>query len=139
MSFLAFTALGFLIGNLVGLTSDSVVSALLPLLFAFGGGSAIGFFHKLEPESRQLASAAILAVSVSCLAGVYIGIAVSEHQWLTPQERRQERVDQTISESKYLRSYLMSEANQIDQMKSTGALTADQAYKALYDLVHRED
>jgi hypothetical protein len=137
MHILAFSALGFLIGNLVGLTAESVVSAILPLLFAFGGGSAIGFFHKLGQESRRMASTAILAISVACLIGVYLGIAVSEHQWLTPHDRREARSTVSIAESKYLRSYLVAEADQIDQLKSSGALSAEQAYQALYKLLYR--
>ena len=139
MHILAFTALGFLIGNLVGLTAESVISAILPLLFAFGGGSAIGFFHKIDQESRQWASTAILAISLSCLVGVYSGIAVSEHQLLTPAERKYVRAEASIAESKYLRSYLASEADQIDQLKSTGALSPEEAYQALYKLLRREE
>lgn len=139
MDVLAFTALGFLIGNLVGLTAESVVSAILPLLFAFGGGSAIGYFHKISLEARQSASTAILAISLSCLVGVYSGIAVSEHQWLTPEERRDVRAEAGIADSKYLRSYLASEADQIDQLKSAGALSPEEAYQALYQLVGRKE
>lgn len=138
MYIVAFSALGFLIGNLVGLTAESVVSAVVPLLFAFGGGTAIGFFHKLEGESRRAASVAILAISVACLGGVYLGIATSEYQWLTPEHRRAERVTAGIAETKYLRAYLVAEADQIDQLKVTGALTAEQAYEALYKLVREE-
>lgn len=139
MPILAFAALGFLIGNLVGMTAESVVGAILPLLFAFGGGSAIGFFHKLGAKSRHAASAAILAISVACLIGVYVGIAVSEHQWLTPHDRKQVRSTASIAESKYLRSYLASEADQIDQLKSSGAMTAEQAYQALYKILGRNE
>lgn len=132
---LAFAALGFLIGNMVGLTAESVISALLPLLFAFGGGSAVGLLHKLDADGRKAASGAILSLSIACLVGTYIGITVSEYQLLTPPERRQLRADASISESKYLRSFLASEASRIDQLKATGILTAEQAYEAQYQLL----
>jgi len=38
--FMAFATLGFLIGQLAGMTASSVTSTLLGLLFAFGGGTA---------------------------------------------------------------------------------------------------
>ncbi len=135
----AFLMLGFLVGNLVGLTAESVVSVLIPLLFAFGGGSAIGFFHKLDSASRQVASKAIFAFSVACLIGIYIGILVSEHQLLTPKSRQEARADASISDSKYLRSYVISKADQIDQLKATGALTPEEAYEALYSLVSEKE
>ena len=135
MFVLAFLMLGFLIGNLVGLTAESVVSVLVPLLFAFGGGSAIGFLHKLDSTARQAASKSILALAVACLIGTYVGILVSEHQLLTPESRRATRAGASISESKYLRSYVISKADQIDQLKATGALTPEKAYEALYSLI----
>jgi hypothetical protein len=81
----AFAALGLLIGNLVGLTAQSVVSSLLGLLFAFVGGSVLVFLEKLTPEIRKLAGQSILALSVSCLIGTYVGIVVSEWQLLSPK------------------------------------------------------
>lgn len=132
---LAFLMLGFLIGNLVGLTAQSVVTALLPLLLAFGGGSAVGFLKKLGPDERTSASKAVVALSLSCLIGTYCGILVSEHQWLTPQEVRQARLTQSIAETKYLRAYATSEVAQIDQLYRAGRLSPEQAYDQLYQLL----
>ena len=42
----AFACLGFLIGNLVGFSSGSTLSVLIPLLFSFAGGSAIAFARR---------------------------------------------------------------------------------------------
>jgi len=135
MTFVAFAALGFLIGNLVGLTSESVVSALMPLLFAFGGGTAVGFMPKLDPTAQRAASIAITALSLSCLLGTYVGIAVTEHQVLTPEPRRQARATASVADLKYVRSFIVTQADQIDQRRANGELTAQQAYEALYKLV----
>jgi hypothetical protein len=139
MTFLAFAALGFLIGNLVGLTSESVVSALMPLLFAFGGGTAVGFIPKLDAKARTAASVAITALSLMCLAGTYVGIAVSEYQLLTPPERRQARAEASVADLKYVRSFLVKSADEIDQQRAIGQLTTQQAYEALYKLVSAKE
>jgi hypothetical protein len=47
----ALLMLGFLIGNLVGLTSAKITHALLGLLVAFGGGSALDFVRKLDDRA----------------------------------------------------------------------------------------
>ena len=138
MAALAFLMLGFLIGNLVGLSAESVLATLMPLLFAFGGGSAIGFLHKVDEASKQVAFQAILTLSIGCLAGTYMGIAVSEHQLMTPPSRRATEERASIIGSKYLRSYLTSEAHQIDQLYTSGALDAEGAYDQLYGLVEAQ-
>ena len=51
MGAIAFAALGFLIGNLVGLTGGPISASTIALLFAFGGGSAVGFLPKLGSGS----------------------------------------------------------------------------------------
>ena len=100
-------------------------------------GSAIGFLHKVDEASRKIAFGAIFTLSAGCLAGVYLGIAVSEHQLLSPlPNRTQERAE--IVDSKYLRSYLTSEADQIDQLYASGALDAKLAYERLYALIKAE-
>lgn len=135
MGLVSFLMLGFLIGNLAGLSAEGIVRDLLPLLFAFGGGSAVGLMNKLDERAKRTAYQAIFALSLSCLLGAYTGILVSEYQILTPESRRETRRELSIEQSKYLRSQLMSEADQIDQMFSTGVLTQDKAYEALYDLI----
>lgn len=137
MAAIAFLMLGFLIGNLVGMSAESMVATLMPLLFAFGGGSAIGLLHKVDEKSRSVAFTAILTLSVGCLAGTYLGVAVSEFQLLSPtSDGAEERA--AIVDSKYLRSYLTSEADQIDQLYATGALSPQHAYERLYALVKAE-
>jgi hypothetical protein len=82
---LSFLALGFLIGNIVGMTAQSVVTSLLGLLFAFAGGSVLTFIHKLDAGERRLAGQAVLALSLACVGGLYTGIFVSEHRLLSPK------------------------------------------------------
>lgn len=127
----AFLSLGFLIGNLVGLTAESVTSTILALLFAFGGGSALAFVQKLEPKNLKLVSVAIIALSWSCLAGIYSGIRVSEYQMLSPQ--KEEPVSKiSIEDKKYLRENITSKANLIDQRLANGHYNFEEAYRELY-------
>ncbi len=57
---LGFAALGLLIGNLIGMTSEGVIGELISLLFVFVGGSLMAFLHKLTPADRRLAGGALL-------------------------------------------------------------------------------
>jgi hypothetical protein len=131
----AFVCLGFLIGNLVGLSTDGVTRALLPLLFAFGGGSAVAFMQKVQPDDRRRAAAAIVALSLSCLVGVYSGIVVAEYQWLSPDSEKALAERVSVGSQKYLKEYLISPAKAIDTKLSSGELTAEQAYDQLYRLL----
>ena len=119
MTIFAFACLGFVIGNLVGLSAESTLSVVLPLLFAFGGGSAVAFLHKLPPSERRLAAAAVVTLSLSCLIGVYTGIVVSEHQLLSPSIDDSD--DRTaVADRKYLRRIDIEEVQRIDQAYKTG-------------------
>ncbi len=141
--FVAFIALGFLIGQLVGLSSASVTTSILGFLFAFGGGSAIGFLKSLQPDERRLASQAIFALSISCMAGVYVGIYVSEHQLLTPKQVivQRERAGEaaapsaaarvSVTDRKYLKQNITAAVYAIDQKRANGNLTATQAFDEL--------
>ena len=136
---LAFVFLGFLIGNLVGFSSTgNALGVLLPLLFTFAGGSAVAFLPKVEAEGRKLAAAAVIALSLSCLAGVYWGLFVSEHQLLSPPEVRTIRLNTKGPRSEtttYYRASRISEVNNIDQRFHNHELTAKDAYEELYALV----
>lgn len=135
----AFLCLGFLIGNLVGFSSGSVLAVLLPLLFTFGGGTAVGFLPKLDVDKRRLAAAAVIALSLSCLAGVYVGIFVSERQLLSPAHVREtvSTKPTTREDRGYLRTALFDEATIIDQKFRANELNAEQAYEQLYQLVKK--
>lgn len=137
MIVLAFCVLGFLIGNLVGLTAGTITASIVPLLFAFGGGSAIAFLQKINSEDRRAAAGAILALSVGCLLGVYGGLFVSERQLLTPQEYRGARAAQ-LTGPRYLRSETIDAAHAIDQRLYSGEVTIatlEEAYQQMYELV----
>lgn len=142
---IAFVALGFLIGNIAGLTASSVSTSLLSLLFAFVGGSVIALIQKLDKEHRKLAAQAIFAISVGCFIGLYVGILVSEWQVLSP--RNGEQTDSpwasgglergSIASRKYLRTQMIEPANAIDTQYKTGPLTCEEAYEQLYSLVEK--
>ena len=135
---LAYTSLGFVIGNLVGLSAESVTSSILALLFAFGGGSAIAFVQKLDAASRKIASIAILSLSLSCLIGVYLGIGISEHQILSPQTEPSVQRS-SIESRKYLRENLASKANAIDHRYQNEQISLQNAYDNLYELIREKE
>lgn len=140
MSILAFLSLGFLIGNLLGLSSNGVVKAIMPLLFAFGGGSAVGFLHKIEDRYRIIAYQLIFVFSISCLIGTYTGIIVSEHQLLSPERGQISRANSTIKDNKYLFSKeAISKADTIDQLYASELMKAEDAYQGLYEIITQLD
>src|SRR5215469_8320878 len=83
---LGFGALGLLIGNLVGMTSESAVTPVMGLVFAFAGSSILALLHKISHEDRQLAGKAIFVLCAFCLLGVFLGIVVDERKLLTPEK-----------------------------------------------------
>jgi hypothetical protein len=131
---LAFACLGFLIGNLVGLSAESTLAVIIPLLFSFGGGSAVAFLPKLALPDRQQAAAAVIALSIACLAGAYFGIFISEHQLLSPASLSVKR-QSSIGEMKYLRAFDMRDVDTIDQQYRTHVFGAEKAYELLHKLV----
>lgn len=140
---LAFIFLGFLIGNLVGFSSNaSTLGVLLPLLFTFAGGSAVAFLPKVEAEGRKLAAIAVIALSLSCLAGVYWGLFVSERQLLSPPEVRTSRLNMKGPRSEttgLYRASKVSAVNDLDQRFHNHELSANDAYEQLHELVTKGD
>jgi hypothetical protein len=136
MILFGFASLGFLIGNLIGLSAESTLGVILPLLFAFGGGSAVAFLHKLEPGDRRMAGAAITALSLFCLIGAYTGILVSEHQLLSPASS-ESRETLSVADRKYLRAIDARQVDLIDARYKARELTAAEAYEALYELASK--
>lgn len=120
-------ALGFLIGNLVGLTASSVVTPLLGLLFAFAGGSVLGLLHKINDRDRQIAGASLLALSIFCLGGMYLGILTTQYRWLSPPASKSEALERGR------RTVREGEAERIDGARLAGIKTQD-AYELLYRL-----
>lgn len=140
----AFVCLGFLVGNLVGFSSGSTLGVLIPLLFSFAGGSAVAFLPKLNVDTRRLAAAAVIALSLSCLTGVYFGIFVSERKLLSPVNIRNAAFasyakDSKLENLKYLRAQEIKEVDFIDEKFRGGDLTAEQAYEQLYKEVKKGD
>jgi hypothetical protein len=139
-------ALGFLIGNLVGLTAHSVVTAVLSLVFAFAGGSVIALLGKVATHDRTLAGQAICALSLTCVIGVYAGIATSEWHILSPKDLRTIASPSASSKqgsaampasivNKYLDSGYASTINSIDLLYRQKVITASEAYDKLYEAV----
>jgi hypothetical protein len=132
----AFLTLGFLVGNLAGLSSAAITNTIIGLLFAFGGGSAVAFLQKLDANARVHAGRAIFAISFGCLFGVYTGILVAEHQLLTPERERHKRADQRakLEDRRYTRGEVANAAHAIDQHLTNGRIELREAYRQLYDL-----
>lgn len=136
----AFTMLGFLTGNLIGLTRESVVNGFLPLLFAFGGGSIVAFLGKIDEDIRPLAAWSLGYVCLSCIGGIYFALLVVEHQWLTPSVTRiaDQQGISSIDARKLLRSDALEKAVVIDQQVRNGQLSYEEAYDEL-QMVVQED
>jgi hypothetical protein len=134
---IGFAALGLLIGNLVGLTSESAVNPLLSLLFVFVGGSVLGFLHKLDSNDRAIAGGSVLSLSVCCLVGVYFAIWTNQHRWLSPTPASSTQANPSQTDQSYLRSASMIEADLIDRQKEQGAIGLDEAYAQMYRLVRK--
>ena len=81
-------SIGLLVGSLVGMSSDHLSRVLLGLLFGLIGGSIAASLRKIPVSDRRLAGAALFALSLGCLIGVYSGILVSQYQLLTPVSER---------------------------------------------------
>jgi hypothetical protein len=128
---LGFGALGFLIGNIVGLSATSVVTQLISFLFALVGGSLLAFLHKLNEKDRRLAGAALLSLSLAAVAGMYLGVLVTEYRLLSPTQNIKAAVE---GRSFYVRSAAMDAATAIDFKKGSGQLSAEEAYSRIFRL-----
>lgn len=120
----AFAALGFLVGNLTGLSGSPIANALVPALFALIGGSFIAFLSSVPEQDRGVAASAIFSFSICCLAGAYLGVLVNAHKLLGPN----------FSET-YLRNVSTAQIDAIERRKNAGELDAEQAYRQLRSAV----
>ena len=121
---LAFLILGFLVGNVTGLSASPIATALVPALFALAGGSVLAFLKDLSVDDRKVAGRAIIGFSAGCLAGIYLAIFITSRQLLGPTSLPDQRKN-------YLRSSEQSAINQIDQRVRRGDITADEGYRQL--------
>jgi hypothetical protein len=144
-----FASLGFLIGNLVALTSESAVTPILSLLFAFVGGSVLAFLHKLNENDRGVAGKSVLSLSACCVLGVYVGIWVNQHRLLSPPSRvmaatapqDQKQPSVAVREDRrddyYLRSSRTNELDLVDRRKQQRLVSTDEAYEQVYELARK--
>jgi hypothetical protein len=138
----AFLALGFLVGNLTALSASPIVTALVPAIFAMVGGSILAFLSKLSEVDRPIAARAIMAFSLACLAGTYLGIIVTSHQLLGPSPSPAAASGVKSSEKTaatgpqyYLRQTDTSEIDSIDQRVRAGTLNKQDAYDRLRNIL----
>ena len=129
---IAFLTLGFLVGHLAGLGAQGIGKSLVAALFAFGGGSALGLIHKLNPLDRQFLVRGLLVLCLGCILGTYTGILVNEYQVLTPTSLRFQQVEKRDS---YLRTNLLSGAHLVDQQYRKNEISPTEAYERLHSLL----
>jgi hypothetical protein len=146
---LGFAALGFLVGNLVGLTAHSVVTSVLTLIFACAGGSVVAFLGKLNSDDRRAAGQMLFSLSVFCVLGTYTGIAISEWHLLSPRIstvsslQPQPLTDKVNNgeiialKTKYLDYLPVKEVDEIDWELRQKRITAQTAYDRLYSLLQK--
>ena len=85
--FMAFATLGFLIGQLAGMTASSVTSTLLGLLFAFGGGTA-SIVARTDALRQRVANRELTKESVAVdLAQAMDAVAERANQILAKAKR----------------------------------------------------
>jgi len=153
-----FAGLGFLIGNLIALTSETIVSSFISLLFVFIGGSVLALLDKLNEHDRKIAGSSILSLSLFCVFGVYTGVLIDEYKLLSPPNARPAaRAESSNNGAKkearngpegdkmtptaavdtdrhpYVRSGEPTPANQIDRLKDK-TINPEEAYQRMYRL-----
>jgi hypothetical protein len=123
---IAFASMGFLVGNIAGLTSAPITQPLLAAVLAFGGGSIIAFQTKLDKE-RLLPGAldAVAAFSLATLIGLYGALYVTA-KYPTLLSSPTSAVS-----SKPLRSGSMDTCQDILRKVSEGTMTLPQASEIL--------
>ena len=137
MLIISFVSLGLLIGHIAGMTSAPVSNSLIGLIFAFGGGTAIGFLRKISKAERKTAAVCITSLCLSCLVGLYIGILVTEYRLLSPSSASSNiDVSQSrLSTKKYLREGVMKKIHHIDTKYRNNHLKCEEAYDEILSLI----
>jgi hypothetical protein len=135
-----YLTLGILVGLLVGMTRASVVGAVIPLLLAFSGGTAIAFFAKQSAEIRKIAERNIFGLSAGAIAGVVLGIVVSDNRLLTFRAYQQDAVAKEAAHSRetYLFNNRIKSVQAVEQKLGNGRLTLEQAYEELKKICSQE-
>jgi len=70
----SYFTLGFVIGNLAGITEATITIPIISGLFAFIGGSAIAMLQKIKFRDRVTASLMVLTICLGLLSGLYLGL-----------------------------------------------------------------
>lgn len=154
---LAFLLLGLLVGNLIGLSAQSIVVPFLGLVFALAGGSLIAFLEKLTGPDRILAANALAAFCAAALVGAYFGIFASEWQLLSPERPHSAKSTPTptssparslaqtstprpeIADRKYLRRSEVNAIQEIDRQVQANRVSKSDAYEDLFQLCTGSD
>jgi hypothetical protein len=131
---LGFGSLGALLGFMLGLTSESVVKTVIPLLFAFVGGSIFAVLGKLSESDRKLAGQSVFALSVSCALGTAIGIGTNQYRLLSPHPNEAQISYEAKNDDYLKKAAVKSSADEIDSEKQQGYLTINQAYERMYQI-----
>jgi len=121
---------------MIGMTAQSVVAAVIPLVLSFGGGTAIAFFSKENAEIRKDAERAIFALSIGALIGLFGGIFIAENQLLTCRSSRNENRD-SVSDRKYLRSIKSDEIVALDEQVRNSRLSKEEAFDKIVELANK--
>jgi hypothetical protein len=71
---------GLTIGLMVGMTKSSIVSAVLPLLFTFAGGSIVSLSIRDNPTAEQLDTLGkqLVGFGIGTSVGLLVGIVLSK-------------------------------------------------------------
>ena len=131
----SFGCLGLLIGNMVGLSADSLARIVIPAILAFTGGSLLVILNKLSINQIRMAAVAIVMLSLSCLLGVYLGILQSEYRIFSPQYADHISNSGSPIQRKYLRDNEISRILSIDTQYNNQQIDAKVAYDQLFEVV----
>ena len=132
---ISFGCLGLLIGNMVGLSADSLVKIVISVLFTFVGGSVFVIINRLSVDEQRMAAVAITTLSIFCLLGVYVGILQAEYRIFSPQSDPSSRVQTSTEKVKYLRSSEIENIYVIDTQYRQKQISAEDAYDRLFEVI----
>lgn len=140
---LAFLTFGIMLGLMIGMTSESVVSAFLPLAFTLFGGSLLIFLNTVSATLRPLALWIVFSLSLGIISGVLSGIWISENRVLSPTADRSAKpavvtCATETADRKYLRNFTTSDLDIIIQKVDGGVITKEEAYIKILDLVKEQ-
>lgn len=136
--FIGLLTLGFLIGNLIGLSANNHMETIMASLFAISGGVTILSIKNEDLTIVNLKLRALFFIALGCLIGVYFGIYLSESKSLTPDKTivAGKETEEKIIDRKYLRSQTMTFVELIDQQLTNEEITVEEAYNELFEHIN---